>query len=479
MDKNLIHWRNENLNNISPSFCAAKWYNASIHLGSGYTGSCHLPLPHLIDKEEIKKNPSALHNTPHKKEMRKMMLTGSRPAECAYCWKIEDIARDNQSDRIYKSMIYKKEDIQKLKDLPWDADVPLKTLEISLDRQCNFACSYCSAGYSTTWSKDLETNGAYQNFVSEGGGGGAYETSGDWAESNGKHLDSDNPYIEAFLEWWPELSQSLEELRITGGEASVSQNFWRFVDIMHKSDARNMRFAVNSNMGMSEKALDKLVSITHSLPIKEFDLFTSNESFGAQAEYIRDGLKYQIWRDNLIYFMEHAKFRSLTIMMTINQLCLFSITDFIDDMLILKAKYGMNSPHLSFNMLRWPSFMSPLTLPDDIKSELHLQINTWFEKRKTNSLLGDSEKAQIQRLLDYIEVLDKGHIMAPNDKALLFHDFKSFFTQYDTRRKKNLVETFPRLKEWYDSIELRKIFDIKPLVLNAGISPPETGEYQG
>jgi hypothetical protein len=240
-----------------------------------------------------------------------------------------------------------------------------------------------------------------------------------------------------------------------------------------------MRFAVNSNMGMSEKALEKLVSITHSLPIKEFDLFTSNESFGAQAEYIRDGLKYQIWRDNLIYFMVHAKFRSLTIMMTINQLCLFSITDFIDDMLILKGKYGINSPHLSFNMLRWPSFMSPLTLPNDIKSELHLQINTWFEKHKTNSLLGDSEKAQIQRLLDYIDVLDKGHIMAPNDKALLFHDFKSFFTQYDTRRKKNLVETFPRLKEWYDSIELRKIFDIKPLALNAGISPPETGEYKG
>jgi hypothetical protein len=247
---------------------------------------------------------------------------------------------------------------------------------------------------------------------------------------------------------------------------------------MHKSDARNMRFAVNSNMGMSEKALEKLVSITHSLPIKEFDLFTSNESFGAQAEYIRDGLKYQQWRDNLIYFMEHAKFRSLTIMMTINQLCLFSITDFIDDMLILKAKYGMNSPHLSFNMLRWPSFMSPLTLPDDIKAELHLQISKWFEQNKTNPLLGESEKAQVKRLLDYIEVLDTGHIMAPSDKALLFHDFKSFFTQYDTRRGKNLVETFPRLKEWYDSIELRKNFDIKPLALNAGISPPEVGEYK-
>ena len=56
MSEHLIHWRDEQLNSISPSFCAAKWYNASIHLGSGYTGSCHLPLPHLIDKEKIMKH---------------------------------------------------------------------------------------------------------------------------------------------------------------------------------------------------------------------------------------------------------------------------------------------------------------------------------------------------------------------------------------------------------------------------------------
>ena len=88
MSEKLKQWRETHLNSISKSFCAAKWYNASLHLGHGYTNSCHLPLPHPIDLEEIKKNPSALHNTKHKKEMRKMMLTGVRPAECSYCWKI-------------------------------------------------------------------------------------------------------------------------------------------------------------------------------------------------------------------------------------------------------------------------------------------------------------------------------------------------------------------------------------------------------
>ena len=40
----------------SESFCAAKWYNATIWLGSGMTTSCHHPLPHKIDIEQVKKN---------------------------------------------------------------------------------------------------------------------------------------------------------------------------------------------------------------------------------------------------------------------------------------------------------------------------------------------------------------------------------------------------------------------------------------
>ena len=476
MSEHLIQWREKHLNSISPSFCAAKWYNASIHLGHGYTGSCHLPLPHPIDIEQIKTNPSAIHNSDHKKKMRKMMLEGAKPAECSYCWKIEGIGRDNASDRIYKSEIYKEDDIKKLKDLPWDADVNLKTLEISFDRKCNFACSYCNAAYSSTWAQDLETNGAYQNFVAPGGGGGAYQSDGSWAESNGRHLD-DNPYVEAFFKWWPELSTTLDEIRITGGEPSVSQNFWRFVDILQQSDSRNMRFAVNSNLGIGEKALEKLIGITKTLPIKEFDLYTSNESFGAHADYIRDGMNYNIWRNNLTTFIENANFRAVTIMMTINNLCLFSITDFFDDMMELKSKYGHHRPNISLNMLRWPSFMSPLQFPDEIKKELHSKLKVWYDKNKNSKLFLQGEMNQIQRLLDYIEVVEKGHITTTDDKTLLFSDFKSFFTQYDKRRGKNLLETFPQLTDWYNQIEIQKSEEVK-LIIGGGISNYETGEYK-
>jgi organic radical activating enzyme len=473
MREDPIKWRNAHLNSISPSFCAAKWYNASIHLGHGYTGSCHLPLPHPIPLEELKNNPGALHNTAHKKKMRRMMLTGVRPAECSYCWKIEDIGRNNVSDRVYKSTIYSDADISKLKNAKWDDNVLLKTVEVSFDRTCNFACSYCNASYSTTWAKDIKSQGPYQHFVSDGGG--AYQSDGSWAEPYGKFSDN-NPYVNAFMDWWPELSVGLEEMRVTGGEPTMSHNFWKFTEVMKQTSAPNMRFAVNSNLGMDKETLDRLVTLTKDLSIKDFDLYTSNESYGDHANYIRDKLDYDLWRDNLTYFIENAEFRAVTIMMTINSLCLFSITEFLDDIMIFKEKYGWHRPHIDLNILRWPSFMSPLALPDDIKKGLHTKLSTWYETNKESKLFTTGERDQIKRLLDYIEVVDKGHVYTTDDKSSLHHDFKSFYSQYDQRRGKSILTTFPEIADWYNSIVVNKSIPIAPLV-DGKISHYEDGVY--
>ena len=480
MSEQLSNWRDKNLNSISCSFCAAKWYNASLHLGHGFTNSCHLPLPHPIDLEEIKTNPSALHNTKHKKEMRRMMLTGVKPAECSYCWKIEDIGRNNISDRVYKSQIYKEEDIEALKHIPWDQDIPLKTVEVSFDRICNFACSYCNSGYSTTWGKDIKNNGAYQKFKTTSAG--AYYADGSWSEIYGKYA-GDNPYVNAFSEWWPELSQTLEEIRITGGEPSQSHNFWAFMETMKKYPSPNLRLAINSNLGLNQATLDRLINITHEVEVKEFDLYTSCEAYGEQAEYIRDGLNYDLWRENLVKVIENANIRQVVIMMTINSLCLFSITEFLDDMLKLKKQYGTHKPIVDFNILRWPAFMSPLTLPDDIKYELHGKLSMWWRKHKKNPLINMHEGAQIERLIDYIEVVNRGHNTTEMDMEMQFHDFKSFYTQYDIRRNKNFQETFPEIADWYDSlvvdqsIEDRKVTDGRITHYEAGVYESDVKNY--
>jgi hypothetical protein len=248
------------------------------------------------------------------------------------------------------------------------------------------------------------------------------------------------------------------------------------METMKQYPSPNLRLAVNSNLGLNEATVNRLISISHELDIKEFDLYTSCEAYGAQAEYIRDGLNYELWRSNLVKVIESAKIRQVVIMMTINSLCLFSITEFLDDMLMLKEKYGTHKPIVDFNILRWPAFMSPLTLPDKIKQKLHKKLSKWWKKNMKNPLINMHEGAQIQRLVDYIEVVNRGHNTTEMDIELQYHDIKSFYTQYDIRRNKNFVETFPELKKWYESIKIdNKIPDVK--VTDGRITHFEPGVY--
>merc|ERR1711991_133254 len=67
---------------ISPTFCFAKWYHANIYFQTGETHSCYHPAPHKIDTAPLLENPSAIHNTAQKKQERAAMMRGDQPAGC-------------------------------------------------------------------------------------------------------------------------------------------------------------------------------------------------------------------------------------------------------------------------------------------------------------------------------------------------------------------------------------------------------------
>lgn len=449
-NESYIDYKKRIIDPISDSFCAAKWNNATIWLGNGMTTSCHHPPAQKININEIKKNPSAIHNTKHKKQMRKMMLKGVRPPECEYCWKIEDMGRNKVSDRVFKTVIYDEKSIQRISKLPWENDTPLETLEIAFDRTCNFACSYCNASFSTTWAKDIKNNGDYKNLESDGAG--AYHHNGSWAQPYDS--EEDNPFIQAFWDWWPELQKTLIELRITGGEPLMAQSVWKLFDYFDEHSSGDLRFSINSNLGAKSELIDRLIKRSHN--VKNFHLYTSCEATGAQAEYIRDGLDWEYWLHNMNRLAAEANFNMLSIMMTINSLCLFSITEFMDTILEMRTKY--NNHHLgimSFNILRFPSFMNPLALPDHIKNDRRKHLKNWLRKNQKNPLLQEMEFDGLDRLIDYLEVVDTPHRKV-SDKEGQWRDFKSFYAQYDKRRGKTL-SVFPSiLTDWVESIEDRQ-----------------------
>jgi organic radical activating enzyme len=444
---NDLEFKHTVLDPISDSFCAAKWYNATIWLGSGMTTSCHHPPAHLVDIDKVTTNPRLLHNTDQKKEDRRKMLAGERPAGCEYCWKIEDMGRDAISDRVYKSKIYPIKALHEARNTLPDSDVNLRTLEIAFDRTCQFACSYCNPAFSTTWVRDIRNNGPYQNLVSDG----RNHFSHTHDASQLFKITESNAYIDAFFAWWEsDLHRTLSELRITGGEPLMSAHTWRLIDWFKTNAGKSStRLAINSNLG-TDVDIDRLLASTQGMAI---DLYTSNEAISTQAEYIRDGLVWDDWANNVERLLDSGQFRGIHVMATINALCLSTLDQLLECIMNWKLEYGRDAISFTLNILRFPSFQSPLILPDAQRTVYRQRLETWLGHWADSEFIHEHEVNHTQRLIDYLDVVKTPHSEA-FDRPRLLNDFRQFYTQYDQRRSKDFGLAFPELKEWYDSIQI-------------------------
>jgi organic radical activating enzyme len=444
---NDLDFKHTILDNLSPSFCAAKWYNATIWLGSGMTTSCHHPPAHKINDALLETNPSAIHNTHEKKIDRTQMQLGQRPSGCEYCWKIEDMGRNAVSDRVYKSKIYPIEALNEAYTTPHQDDVNLRTLEIAFDRTCQFACSYCNPAFSSTWVKDIQRNGAYEHLVSDGRNHFTHTHD----SSQLYRFGETNPYVEAFFKWWEtDLHQTLQELRITGGEPLMSGETWKLIDWFKENQGRSKtKLAINSNLGLDRLKLLDFIERVKDIP--HLEIYTSMEATNTQAEYIRDGLDYDLWMHNVQELLEHDAIKAVHCMCTINALCLNSLDTLLDQLVKLKKVYGRQRVSFTLNILRFPSFQSPLVLPEHLLLYYRNRLINWVITHQNQEYMHEHEINHLSRLIDYLDLVKTPH-SDTFERPKLHNDFKQFHQQYDQRRGKDFAATFPILKDWYNAL---------------------------
>ena len=329
-----LEYKKRVLDTKSNSFCGAKWYYATIWLYSGMTTSCHHPLPHLVSVDEVSKNYKSLSNTPQKKLERTMMQKGERPTGCDYCWRVEDLGPEQVSDRVYKSILYNDKDLQIAYEDTEQKDFNLKYLELSFDRTCNFSCSYCNPSFSSSWVKDIKTHGPYTNLGQDANNHYGHQ------HNNIKIDEEDNPYIDAFFKWWEsDLHKTLTHLRLTGGEPLMSKHTWKLLEWFNEKDS-DIYFAINSNLGCKPEIIERLLQYTSKL--KNFHVYTSNESVNYTAEYIRDGLDWNLWQKNCETLIESKILAGFHSMCTINAV---SITGLYRDWETDRKSTRLNSSH--------------------------------------------------------------------------------------------------------------------------------------
>tara|TARA_Y100000590_G_scaffold72507_1_gene79664 strand:- start:738 stop:2144 length:1407 start_codon:yes stop_codon:yes gene_type:complete len=446
----------DRLNAVSPSFCTAKWLQVTMHLQNGHTHSCHHPQTHKIPLEELRTNPTALHNTELKKKQRRMMLDGTRPKECQYCWNVEDLGEDRISDRYLKSHdTWALPHLDTIAKSDWKANVNPRYVEVSFSNVCNLKCSYCSPAFSSKWVEEIVQHGPYPTSDKF--------NNLDWLQQQNKmpipHRES-NPYVEAFWKWFPDLYKTLEVFRITGGEPLMSKDTFKVFDYIIDNPNPNLELSINSNACVPDvlfdKYIEKMKRITGENKVGRTRLYTSVDTWGVQAEYIRDGFNYYQWHDNIEKVLKELPLTKVTVMCTTNLLSMPNFHHLVDDIYHWKNDFYSNERRvpitLDMAILRHPVHQSAVILPPEYASMMNPALAYMESHAETHSNpykgFFDFEIEKMKRFIEYVKA-------GPNEAERINldvsrKDFKYFIDEHDRRRGTNFKKTFPELVEFYN-----------------------------
>ena len=136
-------------------------------------------------------------------------------------------------------------------------------------------------------------------------------------------------------------------------------------------------------------------------------------------------------------------------MMTISALSIWTITEFMTDMLELRKQFGGHQFHMSLNLVRFPSFQNLNVLPDKLKQAQADKIETWLSNVVG---LSPAESNQIERIAVYLRNVDRSQ-EDTDSQTNKVHDLKSFTQQYADRKNIALASVFPtEFIEWFNTI---------------------------
>jgi hypothetical protein len=271
-----------------------------------------------------------------------------------------------------------------------------------------------------------------------------------------------NPYVETFWKWWPDLYRDLHTFRITGGEPLLAKDTWKVLDYIleEKNPNKNLQLGINSNFGVPtqliDKFIDKVKRIEDEQRVREFIVFTSVDTWGTQAEYIRNGLEFNRFWDNVNKILTECPRLNLTFMVTYNALSIPNFDKLIHNVYDLKKNYASKDRYwnsavfLDSSYLRYPSHQTVQVLPDSFSEHIYKQTQLMeyyatpdFDRRLVG--YSDIEVQKIKRIYDWM-LSEKDAVNVFNNRQ----NFYRFFNEHDRRRGTDFKKTFPELAEFYE-----------------------------
>ena len=250
---------------ISDTFCPSKWDELNLNLNYNYAYGCckATPMVYQHNHEEV--------INPQKQNL----LSDIKDPSCNYCWNVE----------INGGTSKRHAQLAKFDHATYDQYVnnalPLNILEINLGNSCNLQCAYCNPTFSSLWEADIKFKD-YPIFTDRY----VYEIKQKNKKILGRNISS--------LMNIPHTT-----LRLIGGEPLINNKFFEILEV---STAKNLEFS--TNLMIDRNTLDRLLSYQYKF--NKIIISCSLDTSKDLSEFIRYGLNYDKFIDNLIYLIENV-----------------------------------------------------------------------------------------------------------------------------------------------------------------------------
>ena len=214
---------------------------------------------------------------------------------------------------------------------------------------------------------------------------------------------------------------------------------------------------------------------------KNFAVFVSVDGFGEQAEYMRNGMDFQMLQDNVQRVLKETDNTTITFINTFNSLSLTSLRDYLQWILDLRDQYAKdvqgtkyipipdNGDHkhddyevrpkqriwFDIPLLRAPLWQCIQVMPQQYEDYLEEAI-AFMELNESNEVnidyrgFKDFEIDKVRRNLAWMK---EGRKMSQEDLIKAKANFFKFFTQHDARRGTDFLATYPEMGDWWNMCE--------------------------
>ena len=373
-------------------------------------------------------------NSDYMKAVRVKLMSGEEIPQCAVC---NHKLLNEQVYRQHFNWLYrnKVDEAFNSTDDTGATTMQVESFDYRFSNLCNFSCRMCGDMLSSTWETENKKHGK-----------GDYDRYRIWGRKDIKEQ------LEKFHDQQivKEFTDAVEDKRITelywcGGEPLMWKIHWeamtRIIELGYQ-DRVLARY--NSNMSrINFYGKNLFDDILGNFP--KFQICASIDGTGQVGEYIRTGLKYDEWLENIKYGLKfcdinHAHKR-MQLDLTITLPGLFDLENMV------KLSNELNIELLTKQVFNFShdNAMAPLFMPYDIMSEIidearektikyeNKNLNNFFgqldemqKQKRNNELVYDEElyikgqkdgKEEIERL-DRIRGTDIKRILAKNKRAL-------------------------------------------------------------